>query len=352
MRNWKNCLVTADTSLIEVMRVIDKSSLQTALVVDAEEHLLGIVTDGDVRRGILRELPFSAPAKEIMTPSPLTVNVNQEKSYAINLMLKHTVNQIPVLDEHGRIVNLYRIEDLLYKKQRDNAVLLMAGGLGVRLRPLTNNVPKPLLKVGNKPILETILENFISAGFHRFYFAVNYKYEMIEEYFGNGSNYGVEINYLHEKKRMGTAGALYFLPHNLIEPVIVMNGDLLTDVDFGELVDFHVAQNAVATMGVREYSYQVPYGVIDYDGNKIISITEKPTLNFYVNAGIYVLSPEVINSINQEKFLNMPDVFEQLMKEDKQTVLYPIRGYWLDIGHMDQFKQAQTDYQEIFEKDE
>ena len=352
MRNWKNCLVTADTSLIEVMRVIDKSSLQTALVVDAQEHLLGIVTDGDVRRGILRKLPFSAPAKEIMTPSPLTVNVNREKSYVINLMLKHTVNQIPVLDENGRIVNLYRIEDLLYKKQRDNAVLLMAGGLGMRLRPLTNNVPKPLLKVGNKPILETILENFIYAGFRRFYFAVNYKYEMIEEYFGDGTNYGVEINYIHEKKRMGTAGALYFLPHNLPEPVIVMNGDLLTDVDFGELVDFHLAQNAVATMGVREYNYQIPYGIIDCDGNKIINITEKPTFNFYVNAGIYVLSPNVVDSIDQENFLNMPDVFKNLINENKRTVLFPIRGYWLDIGHMDQFKQAQTDYQKIFEKDD
>lgn len=352
MRNWKNCLIKADTSLIEVMRVIDKSRLQTALVVDNDEHLLGIVTDGDVRRGILRELPFSAPAKEIMNPSPLTVNVNHEKSHAINLMLKHTVNQIPVLDETGRIVNLYRLEELLYKKQRDNVVLLMAGGLGMRLRPLTNNVPKPLLKVGDKPILETILENFISTGFHRFYFAVNYKYEMIEEYFGDGANYGVEINYIHEKKRMGTAGALYFLPHNLPEPVVVMNGDLLTDVNFGEFVDFHTAQNAAATMGVREYSYQVPYGVVDYDGNKIISITEKPTLNFYVNAGIYVLSPETVDSVDEENFLNMTDVFGKLMRENKRTILYPIRGYWLDIGHMDQFKQAQTDYQEIFEKDE
>lgn len=352
MRNWKNCLVRADTSLIEVMRVIDKSGLQTALVVDDEKHLLGIVTDGDVRRGILRDLPFSAPAKEIMNPSPLTVEVNHEKSHAINLMLKHTVNQIPVLDEKGRLVNLYRLEELLYKKRRDNIVLLMAGGLGMRLRPLTNNIPKPLLKVGNKPILETILENFISAGFHRFYLAVNYKYEMIEEYFGNGANYGVEINYIHEKKRMGTAGALYFLPNNLTEPVIVMNGDLLTNVDFGELVDFHIAQNATATMGVREYNYQVPYGVIDYDGNKIIDITEKPTLNFFVNAGIYVLSPDAVSSINQENFLNMPDVFRNLIKENKRTVLYHIRGYWLDIGHMDQFKQAQTDYQEIFEKGE
>ncbi len=352
MRNWKNCCVTSDTSLIEVMRVIDKSGLQIALVVNEDMHLLGIITDGDVRRGILKNLPFSAPAKEIMNSSPLSITVNHEKSYAMNLMLKHSVSQLPVLDESGRLVNLCRMEDLLHKNQRDNAVLLMAGGLGMRLRPLTENVPKPLLKVGNKPILETILESFIASGFHRFYFAVNYKHEMIEEYFGNGANYGVEINYIHEKKRMGTAGALYFLPHDLTEPVIVMNGDLLTDVNFGEFVDFHLEQNAVATMGVREYSYQIPYGVINYDGDKITSITEKPTLNFYVNAGIYVLSPESVNSVNEEAFLNMPDLFDKFIKEDKRTALYPVRGYWLDIGHIDQFKQAQNDYQEVFERDD
>ena len=244
---------------------------------------------------------------------------------------------------------MYNLEELAYKKQRDNIVLLMAGGLGMRLRPLTDKVPKPLLKVGNKPILETILESFIEAGFWRFYFAVNYKHEMIESYFGDGVNYGVEIKYIHERKRMGTAGALYFLPHDLEEPVIVMNGDLLTNVDFGELVDYHKEQNAAATMGVREYSYQIPYGVIDYNGISIMNITEKPTLNFYVNAGIYVLSPETVAEINEETFLNMTDVFDNLMKENKKTTVYPVRGYWLDIGHMDQFQQAQTDYDEIFE---
>lgn len=350
MKNWQTCVIRPDVSLIEAMRVIDKSSLQTALVVDEENHLLGIITDGDVRRAILKGLPFSVQAAEIMNPKPLTVTVNHEKNYIINLMRKYDFKQMPVLDGNGRLVNLWRIEELLYKKQRENTVLLMAGGLGMRLRPLTDKVPKPLLKVGNKPILETILESFISAGFHRFYFAVNYKYEMIEEYFGNGENYGVEINYIHEKKRMGTAGALYFLPR-LDEPVIVMNGDLLTNVDFGELLDYHTEQNAKATMGVREYSYQVPYGVIDYDGESIKQINEKPILNFYVNAGIYALAPEVVAGVNEEVFLNMTDLFENLIKENKKTTVYPIQGYWMDIGHMDQFQQAQIDYKDIFENE-
>ena len=351
MLNWKRCLIQLNASMIEAMSVIDKSSLQIALVIDSEGHLLGSITDGDIRRAILKNLPFSTTAKEIMNPNTLTVTVNHEKSYVVNLMLKYNINKIPVVDENRKIVNLYGIKELLYQKSRDNIVLLMAGGLGMRLRPLTDKVPKPLLKVGNKPILETILENFISAGFHRFYFAVNYKSEMIENYFGNGNNYGVEINYIHEKKRLGTAGALYFLPPELTEPVIVMNGDLLTNMDFGDFVDYHLNQNVSATMGVREYSYQIPYGVIEYSGDAIKKITEKPVLNFYVNAGIYVLAPEVVAEVDKEDYLNMTDLFENLINQNKKTTVYPVRGYWMDIGHMDQFQQAQIDYQDIFEND-
>lgn len=350
MKNWRNCKITSDKTLVETLQVIDKSALKTALVVDEEDRLIGIITDGDIRRAILKGLPFSATAKEFMTNKPLTATVNHGKSYMINLMRKYNIDQLPVLDEDKHLVNLYRLEELLYRKQRDNLVLLMAGGLGMRLRPLTENIPKPLLKVGNKPILETILENFISAGFYKFYIAVNYKKEMIENYFGNGVNYGVEINYIHEKKRMGTAGALYFLPRDLTEPVIVMNGDLLTNVDFGGLVDYHTNQNVSATMGVREYSYQVPYGVIDFDGDTIKKITEKPQLDFYVNAGIYVLSSETVLSVDKEIYLDMPDLFNNLIENKKKTTIYPIRDYWMDIGHMEEFQQAQTDYQNIFEK--
>ena len=208
-----------------------------------------------------------------------------------------------------------------------------------------------LMKPLSKPILETILENFIDSGFHRFYFSVNYKSEMIEKYFGDGSRFGVEIAYLHENKRMGTAGALYFLPQQPTEPVIVMNGDLLTKVDFGEMVDYHLEQEAVATMGVREYSYQVPYGVIHYDGLKITNIQEKPTQNFYVNAGMYVLSPEAVAHITEEKFFDMPDLFNQLIQEKAKTTVYPVREYWLDIGRIDDFKRAQEDYGEVFSED-
>lgn len=348
MSTWKNCCISKDASIIETLRVIDKAALQFALVVSEDEHLLGVVTDGDIRRGLLRGLELVASVTEVMNSKPVVANINQEKHYIANLMRKYTLHHIPVVDDSNRLLNLYTMEDVLYKEKRDNAVILMAGGLGTRLRPLTDKVPKPLLKVGSKPILETIIENFIDSGFHRFYLSVNYKSEMIEKYFGDGSRFGVEIKYIHEKKRMGTAGALFFLPEKLTEPAIVMNGDLLTKVDFGEFVDFHTEQKAMATMGVREYSYQIPYGVIDYNGKEIVKINEKPTQSFFVSAGMYVLSPEAVAHVKEEKFLDMPDLFNQLIAEKEKTTVYPIREYWMDIGRIDDFEQAQKDYEDVF----
>ena len=348
MSAWKNCCISKDTSIIETLRTIDEVALQFALVVSEKNHLLGVVTDGDIRRGLLRGVELSSPVEEIMNTKPVVANIRQEKHCIANMMRKYTLHHIPVVNDKNELVNLYTMEDVLYKKQRDNVVVLMAGGLGTRLRPLTDKVPKPLLKVGSKPILETIIENFIDSGFYRFYLSVNYKSEMIEKYFGDGSNFGVEINYIHEKKRMGTAGALYFLPEMLKEPAIVMNGDLLTKVDFGDFLDFHREARAIATMGVREYSYQVPYGVIDYNGNGIVKICEKPSHQYLVNAGMYVLSPEAVAYVQEEKFLDMPDLFNKLIENKEKTTVYPVREYWMDIGRIDEFEQAQKDYEDVF----
>ena len=348
MGAWRNCCIPKDTSIIETLRTIDKAALQFALVVSEENHLIGVVSDGDIRRGLLRGVALSSPVEEIMNTKPVVANICQEKHYIANMMRKYALHHIPVVNENNELVNLYTMEDVLYKKQRDNVVILMAGGLGTRLRPLTNEIPKPLLKVGSKPILETIIENFIDSGFHRFYLSVNYKSEMIEKYFGDGRNFGVEIYYIHERKRMGTAGALYFLPETLTAPVIVMNGDLLTKVDFGDFLDYHNKMEAVATMGVREYSYQIPYGVIDYNGNEIVKICEKPSHQYLVNAGMYVLSPEAVAYVQEEKYLDMPDLFNQLIESKEKTTVYPIREYWMDIGRIDDFEQAQKDYEEVF----
>ena len=346
--NWKQSVILPTASVKDVMQVMDKSALQIAFVVDEENRLLGVVTDGDVRGSIWRGGDLSQSVAAIMNAHPIVAPQGTERSALLRLMKAKSIRQIPLVDEENHIVGLAQMEDLLYRPQRDNIVVLMAGGLGTRLRPLTDKIPKPLLKIGAKPILETILESFLDAGFHRFYFAVNYKSQMIEDYFGDGSRFGAEIEYLHEKKRMGTAGALYFLPEAPKEPILVMNGDLLTKVDFGELLDYHMEQEAAATMAVREYNYQVPYGVIDFDGERIAAIREKPSYSFFVNAGIYVLSPEAVARVDKEEFFDMPQLFDELVAAGQKTTVYPVHEYWLDIGRMDDFQRAQEEYGEMF----
>ena len=348
---WRRCCIGTDADLRQVMEAIDRSAMQLALVVE-DGAFRGLLTDGDIRRAILKGISLDAPATDVMRIDPVVFHPRDSKDYVIRKMRKHQINHAPLLDEDGRIVDLYILNDLLSKKSRSNPVLLMAGGLGTRLRPLTENMPKPLLKVGNMPILETILTGFIENGFSRFFVSVNYKSEMIESYFGDGSRWDVDIKYLHERKRLGTAGALCLLPKELQEPVVVMNGDLLTKVDFGEFLDHHVSEGAAATMGVREYSWQVPYGVIEMEDGQISRITEKPVHRCYVNAGMYVLSPEAIRLVPTEEYLDMPELFRRIMAEGGRTAAYPVRGYWMDIGQMEDFRQAQGDYADVFLKGE
>ncbi len=351
-RDWKKSVILPTADVKEALEAMNRSSLQITFVVDRENHLLGVVTDGDVRRFLVRSGELLQPVASIMNTQPITAPQEMGRGALLRLMQARSVRMIPLLDEDKRLAGLALMEDLIYRPKRDNIVVLMAGGLGTRLRPLTDKIPKPLLKVGQKPILETILESFLDAGFHRFYFAVNYKSQMIEDYFGDGSRFGAKIEYLHERKRMGTAGALYFLPKLPEEPIIVMNGDLLTKVDFGALLDYHLGQEASATMAVREYNYQIPYGVIDFDGERIEGIREKPSYSFFVNAGIYVLNPEAVACVDKEEFFDMPQLFNVLVESGKKTTVFPVREYWLDIGRMDDFQRAQEEYGEMFESDE
>ena len=345
---YKNLVVKSNIIIKSALKILDVTAKQILFVVDDDNRLVGTLTDGDIRRGLLRELSLESSISEVINRSPKTAKVGADEAELLRIMQATTVKQLPIVDDNGHLIHVISLEDIIYRPKRDNIVVLMVGGLGTRLRPLTNDCPKPLLKVGKKPILETILDSFIEAGFHRFYLAVNYKSQMIEDYFGDGSRFGVEISYIHEKKRMGTAGALYFLPEQPTAPIVVMNGDLLTKVDFAALVNYHEKQKAVATMAVREYSYQVPYGVINFDGEKIVSIEEKPEQSFFVNAGIYVLSPEAVKRVNKEEFFDMPELFNEVIASGQKTTVYPIREYWLDIGRLDDFERAQTEYGDVF----
>lgn len=346
MEKWKDIIVRENLSLLDTMKVIDDSTLQFAVVVDENDHLLGTVTDGDIRRGILRGDGLEIEIKKIMNNKPLHEKEGKNRSYYLNELRKNKVKQLPIINENGQVVDIIFIDSTIINKKNNNTIVLMVGGLGTRLRPLTNEVPKPMLHVGNKPILETIIESFKDSGFSNFVLSVNYKKEVIQDYFQDGSGFGVNISYIEEDKRMGTAGALSLLKEKPSEPMIVMNGDLLTQVNFEQLLQFHIETKAKATMCVREFEYQIPYGVIETEGHHLSSITEKPMHRSFVNAGIYVINPEAIDILPENEFYDMPDLFKQLMSDEEIVSAFPIREYWLDIGQVEDFKKANADFRE------
>lgn len=348
MSDWKQILIHPDMLILDAIKIIDQSGLQIAVVADENDRLLGTITDGDVRRGILRGSRLDEPVSEIMNTNPTVARPMDSKETILAVMKLKRLHHIPIVSEDGRVLNVNTMDNLLNSDERENWVMIMAGGLGTRLRPLTDECPKPLLRVGNKPLLETIILNFVEHGFKKFYISVNYKSQMIVDYFGDGSHFGIEIQYIHETERMGTAGALTLLPEKPTTPLIVMNGDLLTKVNFNQLLSFHTQQKAQATMCVREYVYQIPYGVVQMDKQNLVGIVEKPERSSFVNAGIYVLDPDVLDLVPKHTFYDMPDLFLKLMDLSLETVAFPIREYWLDIGRLDDFERANGEFTEIF----
>jgi len=348
MENWETTIIANSASIRQAIETIDNSGLQIAVVADEELHLLGIVTDGDIRKGILKGVSIDESVQLIMNSTPKVVSDKDDWNIIEVLFKKELIRHIPVVDKDGCLTDIKVVNELNQFHRRQNWVVLMAGGIGARLRPLTDDHPKPLLKVGNKPLLETILENFIEQGFYQFFISVNYKAEMIEDYFGDGSRWGVKIIYLRENKRSGTAGSLSLLPEKPKEPLILMNGDLLTKVNFHRLLEFHKEQLSEATMCVREYDIQVPYGVTKLNQHKIVGIDEKPIHRFFVNAGIYVLEPELLKLIPENCYFDMTDFFEDLIQHKHETVAFPIREYWTDIGHIEDYKKVNREFDEVF----
>jgi len=340
VNDFTKVIVKPDLSIRETIRVIDSSAMQIALVVDGDNHFLGTVTDGDIRRGILNGLPLDAAVEQVMNKKPSICGEDDTKEAILARMSARRLRHMPVVNRDGRLVRLEILDEFLASRERQNTVVLMAGGLGTRLRPLTEKCPKPMLKVGNRPLLESILETFIEYGFHRFYISVNYMAEVVKSHFGDGSRWGVHISYLHENQQLGTAGALSLLPERPTAPLLVMNGDLLTKVNFSQLLDFHSGHHAQATMCVREYDFQVPYGVVKMDDHHITGIDEKPVQKVFVNAGIYVLEPETLDLILRDTYFDMPTLFQKLIELKRDTTAFPIREYWLDIGHLEDFERA------------
>lgn len=320
--------------------------LRLLVVNDEQENFIGIITDPDIRRGLLRGLRLEDDISSIINRSPIVAHINTPREELLHLASQHNIHEIPLKNDEGKIVEIVSVANLIKPTLYPNQVVIMAGGLGTRLRPLTDTLPKPMLKVGSKPILQIILERFKQQGFRNIFLCVNYKSHIIEKYFGDGSKFGLHITYIREEKRMGTAGALSLIS-NLNDDFIVMNGDILTDIDFTKMLHFHKQNESDATMGIREYSTQIPYGVVNTNGTKIISIEEKPSLSFNVSAGIYTLNPKVLQLIPKDEFFDMPALFETILaKNDYNTFSYLIEDYWIDIGRKEEYDRANSEIEE------
>lgn len=338
---WKKILVSPFSTIEEVLEVIDKGCVQFAIVVDEQQYLLGTITDGDIRRALIAKLPLNSPVSDVMYRTPRVAEINTPRDQLLAIMDRYELSAIPLLDK-GRVAGLETLHRIIHKTKYDNPVFIMAGGFGTRLRPLTDNCPKPLLEVGGRPILETVLISFIKAGFQNFYISTHYLPEMIRDYFKDGEKWGVSIKYVHESTPLGTGGALGLLPKDLPElPIFLINGDVLTKINFEEVLAYHNKNKASATMCVREYEYQVPFGVIKSENAKIKSMVEKPIYRFHVNAGIYVIGTEIVKSVGENEVVDMPTLLERFL--DDNVFVYPFHEYWLDIGRMDDFERAQCD---------
>lgn len=346
--NLKTVIVPLDAKVVDALRVIDGSGLQAAMVVDSAGILKGIITDGDVRRGLLRGLTLEASVTEVMNTNPVTARLDGSSESALNQVPQSGRRHLPVLDAAGRLVALETVGTHLHPDPSHSCAVIMAGGLGTRLHPLTQVTPKPLLPVGDTPILERILTHLIEQGIRRFYVSVNYKAHMIESYFGDGHKWNVEITYLHENDRLGTAGALGLLPETPTQPFLLMNGDIMTSVNLKQMLAFHADQGASATIGAFAHEYQVPYGVLKMDGAHVTGIQEKPIIRKYVSGGVYTLAPHVLKLVKPGMPLDMPELIQRLVNSDYRVSAFPIHEYWIDIGRHDDLHRASLEAQDVF----
>src|SRR3569623_42925 len=306
MKNWRSAIIQGDHTIRQAMEAIDRSTLQIALVVGENERLLGTVTDGDIRRGLLHGLNLDSPAAQVMNAKPKVARQGMSRVEFIELLRRHNVHHLPLVDGEGRLVGRESEVERYEGAERDNWVVLMAGGLGQLLRPLTDETPKPLLPVGDRPLLEIIINRFTAQGFRKFFISVNYRAELVEAHFGDGGKFGAEIRYLREDRPLGTGGAVGLLPERPSLPFVVMNGDLLTTINFETLVDFHQQHGSEMTLCVRPYSHQIPYGVAEINDGEVVSIVEKPRHECFISGGIYVLSPNVFDRLQPQRRVDMP----------------------------------------------
>jgi dTDP-glucose pyrophosphorylase len=342
--------VSLDTALRDVFVCIDANLKGIALVVEGDRRLLFTITDGDLRRAILQGVDLGTSVRDWMPHAipprgiPVTAPHGTPPGELVRVMREHTVYHLPLLDERGRVVDLVLLTEFATAFIPVQAVV-MAGGQGTRLHPLTSEVPKPMLPVGGRPLMEHIISQLRGAGIQRVSITTHYKPEVIVGHFGNGDGFGVDIDYVNERRPLGTAGSLSLL-QAWESPIVVMNGDILSRVNHASLYAFHRENHAVVTVAVRQYDVEVPYGVVDTDGLDVRGITEKPTFKFFVNAGLYILEPLVQRYLVRDQYSDMTEVLRNLMADGHRVVSYPIHEYWLDVGRSADYERAQHEFKE------
>ena len=340
MMDWRKALLPENSTIQDAIGNLEASSMQIVLVINPEGVFQGSITDGDIRRGLLRGLDLNSAIAGIIQRDAFVAPPGMSREMALNLMRSNKLLQLPVVNAEHHVVGLYTWADVEHPAVRSNPMVIFAGGRGIRLRPHTETCPKPLLHVAGKPMLEHIIERAKMEGFRHFVLAIHYLGQMIEDYFGDGSRWQVKIDYLREDSPMGTAGALGLLNPRPQMPFLVTNGDVLTDIRYGELLDYHCRHGAVATMAVRLHEWQHPFGVVRTNGVEIVGLEEKPISRSHINAGIYVLEPGVLDSLGPGEPCDMPTLFSRLQEGAARTIVYPMHEPWLDVGRPDDYEQA------------
>jgi dTDP-glucose pyrophosphorylase len=337
---WRQAILPTNATIGQAIRNLDQIAIKIVLVVDETGVLEGTVSDGDIRRGLLKGLDLNSPIDSVIHRNALVVPPVMARELVLQLMVANKIQQVPVVDEQHHVVALHLWDEITTPPTRPNLMVIMAGGMGTRLRPHTENCPKPMLLVAGKPMLEHIIDRAKREGFNYFVLAIHYLGHMIEAHFGNGEHLGVQIDYLREESPLGTAGALGLLNPLPDAPFVVTNGDVISDIHYGELLDFHTRHAATATMAVRVHEWQHPFGVVQIQGVEIVGFEEKPIARSHINAGVYTLDPDALSVLTAGAHCDMPTLFESLKAKAKRTVAYPMHEPWLDVGRPDDLEAA------------
>ena len=345
MSNWKDLTLNVNATILDAIKILNEHS--TVLVSDENNRLLGVVTDRDVRKVLLQKKSIKDSISKLMNKKPTKIFHPLSEKKIQKIKRKNLFKIYPVVNKDNKIIDVYtnnEIENLTF----ENLVIIMAGGKGSRLGSLTTNCPKPLLKVGGKTIIDTIINNFSHYNFNNFVISVNYFADKIKEYFENHKTKNIHINFIEEHKPLGTAGSLSLLSKEPKSPFFLINGDILTKVNFSEMLDFHISNKAIITIGVREYEQKIPFGVLETKKIDIKSIKEKPIIKNFINGGIYILNPEVLKYIPKGEFKHITEVIEVLLEENAKVIGFPIHEYWIDVGQKNDLQKADADFEENF----